>query len=111
MRMQAVFNGVVIAESDDTIVVEGNHYFPEESLNHDHLTPTSSRTLCPWKGLASYYTVDVDGVASADAAWYYPKPSPLARRVKGRVAFWRGVEVRPAPGPADAASRQARDLS
>ena len=94
MRMQAVFNGVVIAESDDTIVVEGNHYFPEESLNREYFTPTSAHTICPWKGRASYYTVDVDGVASRDAAWYYPKPSPLARKVKGRVAFWRGVEVR-----------------
>lgn len=97
MRMQAVFSGVVIAESDDTIVVEGNHYFPEESLNQEFFTPTGSHTICPWKGVASYYSVDVDGVTSADAAWYYPKPSPLARRVKGRVAFWRGVEVRPVP--------------
>ena len=97
MRMQAIFNGVVIAESDDTIVVEGNHYFPEESLNEEFFTPTSTHTLCPWKGIASYYTVEVDGLTSADAAWYYPKPSPLARRVKGRVAFWRGVEVRRAP--------------
>ena len=97
MRLQAVFNGAVIAESDDTIVVEGNHYFPEDSLNREFLAPTSTRTLCPWKGVASYYAVDVDGVASRDAAWYYPKPSPLARKVKGRVAFWRGVEVRRAP--------------
>jgi len=97
MRMQAIFNGVVIAESDDTILVEGNHYFPEESLNKEFFTSTGTHTICPWKGRASYYTVDVEGVASADAAWYYPKPSPLARKVKGRVAFWRGVEVRRAP--------------
>lgn len=97
MRMQALFNGVVIADSDVTVVVEGNHYFPAESLNHEYVVSTSTHTICPWKGMASYYTVDVDGVASTDAAWYYPKPSPLARRVKGRVAFWRGVEVRRAP--------------
>jgi uncharacterized protein (DUF427 family) len=95
--MQALFNGTVIAESDNTIVVEGNHYFPEESINRDCLTSSSTRTLCPWKGIASYYTVEVDGVTSRDAAWYYPKPSPLARKIKGRVAFWRGVEVRPVP--------------
>jgi uncharacterized protein (DUF427 family) len=97
MRMRAVFNGIVAAESDDTIVVEGNHYFPEESLNREFFAPSSTHTMCPWKGGASYYTVDVDRVASRDAAWYYPKPLPLARRVKGRVAFWRGVEVRRAP--------------
>ena len=97
MRMQASFNGVVIAESDDTIVVEGNHYFPEESLNKEFFTPSSTHTIGPWKGRASYYTVDVDGVASADAAWYYPQPSLLARKVKGRVAFWRGVEVHRVP--------------
>lgn len=101
MRMQAVFQGVVIAESDDTIVVEGNHYFPEESLNREFLTSTGTHTICPWKGLASYYSIDVDGVTSPDAAWYYPKPSPLARRVKGRVAFWRGVAVRRAPEQPD----------
>lgn len=103
MRMQAVFNDTVIAESEDTVVVEGNHYFPEGSLRNQFFTPSASHTLCPWKGLASYYTVSVDGVGSADAAWYYPKPSILARKVKGRVAFWQGVEVRPAPEsqPAD----------
>ena len=98
MRMQAVFNGTVIAESDDTVVVEGNHYFPVESLRKDLLRPSGTRTLCPWKGLASYYTLDVDGVTSPDAAWHYPKPSPLARKVKGRVAFWRGVDVVPVNG-------------
>lgn len=98
MRMQAVFNNVVIAESDDTVVVEGNHYFPAESLDSSYLVASSTHSLCPWKGRASYYTVQVDGVTSRDAAWFYPKPSPLARRIKGRVAFWRGVEVRRAPG-------------
>lgn len=96
-KMQAVFNGVVIAESDNTIVVEGNHYFPFESVRQEYLSPTRTHTLCPWKGVASYYTVSVDGVASANAAWYYARPSPFARRVKGRVAFWRGVEVRSVP--------------
>jgi uncharacterized protein (DUF427 family) len=96
MRMQAVFNGTVIAESDDTVVVEGNHYFPQESLREEYFASSGTHSVCPWKGLASYYTVDVDGVASKDAAWYYPKPSFLARRVKGRVAFWRGVQVVPA---------------
>jgi len=98
MRMQAIFNGTVIAESDDTIVVEGNHYFPSDSLRGDHVQPSSTHTVCAWKGTASYYDVDVDGAVSKDAVWYYPKPSLLARRVKDRVAFWRGVEVRPASG-------------
>jgi uncharacterized protein (DUF427 family) len=97
MRMQAVFNGTVIAESDDIVMVEGNHYFPETSLRPEHFASTDTHTLCPWKGKASYYTVEVDGVSSRDAAWYYPKPSILARKVKGRVAFWRGVDVVPAP--------------
>lgn len=96
MRMQAIFNGTVIADSDDTIVVEGNHYFPSDSLRPDYVQPSSTHTVCAWKGTASYYDVDVDGVISKDAAWFYPKPSLLARRVKDRVAFWRGVEVRPA---------------
>jgi uncharacterized protein (DUF427 family) len=97
MRMQAIFNGTVIAESDDTVVVEGNHYFPIDSLRQDYVEPSSTHTVCAWKGTASYYDVRVDGEGSKDAVWYYPKPSPLARRVKDRVAFWRGVEVSPAP--------------
>ena len=97
MKMQAVFRDAVIAESDDTVVVEGNHYFPEKSLRHEHFTPSSTTSICPWKGTASYYTVEVGGVVNHDAAWTYPTPSPLARNIKGRVAFWRGVEVRPAP--------------
>lgn len=96
MRMQALFNGTVIADSDDTVVVEGNHYFPESSVRQEYLDRSRTHTLCPWKGLASYYTVTADGETSRDAAWYYPHPSPLARRVKGRVAFGRGVDVRPA---------------
>ena len=102
-KMQAVFNDTVIAESDDTIVVEGNHYFPASALKSEYVEATDTHTLCGWKGLASYFTVRVEGVASKDAAWYYPKPTPLARTVKDRVAFWHGVEVRPAPnaGPGE----------
>lgn len=95
--MQAVWNGTVIAESDDTVVVEGNHYFPIESVVPDVLQPSSHHTVCPWKGVASYYDIAVDGEVNAQAAWYYPKPTPPARAVTGRVAFWRGVKVRPAP--------------
>ena len=94
--MQAIFNGTVIAESKDTVVVEGNHYFPIESVNPDVLQPSSHRTVCPWKGLASYYDVAVDGEVNRDAAWYYAKPTPPARKVANRVAFWNGVKVGPA---------------
>ncbi len=96
MRMQAVFEETVIADSDDTVVVEGNHYFPEESLRREHFQPSATTSICPWKGKASYYTVDVGGVVSPDAAWTYPKPTFLARKIKGHFAFWNGVEVRPA---------------
>lgn len=105
MRMQAVFNGTVVAESDQTIVVEGKHYFPEESLRREYFSPAAKATLCPWKGKASYYTVTVDGVRSKDAAWQYRHPLPLARKVKDRVAFWRGVVVRPVTESDDQASR------
>lgn len=91
--MRAVWNGAVLAESDDTIVVEGNHYFPAESLNRQYFDTSSNKSLCPWKGLASYYSITVDGVTNTDAAWYYPHPSPLARKVKNRVAFWKDVQV------------------
>lgn len=96
--MQAVFNGTVIAESDDTVVVEGNHYFPASSLRTEYVEPTDTHTRCAWKGIASYYSVTVGDVSGKDAAWHYPEPSRMAEAVKGRVAFWRGVEVRPAPG-------------
>ena len=92
--MQAIFNGTVIAESDDTVVVEGNHYFPASSLRTEFVQPSDTHTVCGWKGVASYYDVQVDGVTSKDAVWYYPKPSVMARKVKDRVAFWKGVEVR-----------------
>ena len=91
--MKAVWNGAVLARSDDTVVVEGNHYFPVDSLDTSYLVESRKHTVCPWKGVASYYTVVVDGKENRDAAWCYPHPSPLARKVRGRVAFWRGVEV------------------
>lgn len=92
--VQAVFNGRVIADSDATVVVEGNHYFPLSSVVDGVLRPTRSKSLCPWKGMAGYYAVEIDGVSCADAAWTYRHPSPLARRIKDRVAFWREVSVR-----------------
>ncbi|HEV2062271.1 MAG TPA: DUF427 domain-containing protein [Solirubrobacteraceae bacterium] len=93
--VEAVWNGAVIARSDATIVVEGNHYFPPESVDRDRLHPSDKRTRCPWKGQASYYTIDVDGERNEAAAWYYPSPKPAAAGIKDHVAFWRGVRVRP----------------
>jgi uncharacterized protein (DUF427 family) len=90
---KATWNGAVIAESDSTVIVEGNHYFPIESVNADLLEPSSKRTSCPWKGEASYYSLNVDGNVNADAAWFYPTPKDAAKEIKGRVAFWRGVTV------------------
>lgn len=96
-KMQAVLNGTVIAESDDTVVVEGNHYFPASSLRAEYVEASDTHTRCAWKGMASYYSVNVGDMASTDAVWYYPEPSRMAQMVADRVAFWRGVEVRPAP--------------
>jgi len=93
--MKAVWKGRVLAESDDTVLVEGNHYFPEGALNREYVTFSNHHTTCPWKGEASYYSLLVDGELNPDAVWYYPDPKPEARMVKGRVAFWKGVEVRP----------------
>ncbi len=90
---RAIWNGKVVAESDNTVMVEGNHYFPIDSINQEYLQESSHRTLCPWKGMASYYDVVINEERNPDAAWYYPKPSFLAKRVKGRVAFWKGVKV------------------
>ncbi|MCO4746831.1 MAG: DUF427 domain-containing protein [Proteobacteria bacterium] len=90
---RAVWNGVVLAESDDTVVVEGNHYFPPESLNREFFAESGHHSVCPWKGTASYLHVDVNGERNADAAWFYPETKPRAEVVKGRVAFWRGVQV------------------
>jgi uncharacterized protein (DUF427 family) len=91
--MRATWNGAVLAESDDTVVVEGNHYFPARSVQQAYLRDSSTHTRCPWKGIASYYTVVVDGKENPDAAWFYPEPSEAARAIEGRIAFWRGVEV------------------
>jgi len=91
--MKAQWNGVTIAESDDTIVVEGNHYFPADSVRPEFLNSSSTQTTCPWKGQASYYTLEVDGQVNEAAAWYYPEPKAEAERIRGRVAFWKGVEV------------------
>ena len=93
MTIQAIWNGQVIAESDATVVVEGNHYFPPDAVNHTLLTPSTTHTTCPWKGLASYYTVTVDGKTNPDAAWYYPEPKPEAAHIRDHIAFWHGVSV------------------
>jgi uncharacterized protein (DUF427 family) len=92
--MRAIWNGTTIAQSDDTVVVEGNHYFPREALVDEHFAASEHHTVCGWKGTASYFTVVVDGQRNENAAWYYPDPKPAAREIKDRVAFWRGVEVR-----------------
>ncbi|MFC1959761.1 DUF427 domain-containing protein [Chloroflexota bacterium] len=91
--MKAVWNGVILAESDETTVVENNHYFPPEALNREYFKGSPRRTTCPWKGVASYYTVAVNGDENPDAAWTYPDPSPRAEHIKDYVAFWRGVKV------------------
>lgn len=91
--VQAVWNGTVLAESDRTVVVEGNHYFPMEDIKTAYLQPSSRQSVCPWKGTASYYDVVVDGEANRDAAWYYPSPSRAAAQLKDHVAFWHGVKV------------------
>ena len=91
--MKALWNGKVIAESDDTVVVEGNHYFPADAVRREFFEPSSKQTVCPWKGTASYYTVVVDDEKNADAAWFYPDPKSAAAEIKDRVAFWRGVTV------------------
>ncbi|HEX8139917.1 MAG TPA: DUF427 domain-containing protein [Pyrinomonadaceae bacterium] len=91
--MKAIWRGAVLAESDDTIVVEGNHYFPPEALKREHFRESSTHTTCPWKGQASYYDVVVEDHVNRDAAWYYPQPKEAARQIANRVAFWRGVTV------------------
>lgn len=91
--MKAIWNNTVIAESEDTIVIENNHYFPAKSIKKEFFKESDSHSTCPWKGLASYYTLTVDGKENKDAAWYYPKVSELARTIKGRVAFWKGVLI------------------
>jgi len=90
---RAIWNGQVIAESDETIVVEGNHYFPPDSVKPEFLADSPQHSVCPWKGLASYYDVAVDGEVNRGAAWYYPDPSSAASEISGYIAFWRGVKV------------------
>ncbi|MGB2736432.1 MAG: DUF427 domain-containing protein [Candidatus Nanopelagicales bacterium] len=91
--MKATWNGEVIAESDNTIVVEGNHYFPPDSVKREFLSDSATTSVCPWKGTASYHTLMVDGETNPDAAWYYPQPKDAAAQIADHLAFWRGVEV------------------
>jgi uncharacterized protein (DUF427 family) len=91
--VRAVWNGVVIAESDSTVLVEGNHYFPKEAVKQAYLRASDTHTTCPWKGVASYYSIEVDGMVNRDAAWYYAQPKTAANHVKDRIAFWRGVKI------------------
>ena len=90
----ASWNGVTIAESDDIVTVEGNAYFPLESVREELLRPSDTNSVCPWKGTASYYSLEVDGVTNPDAVWFYPEPKDAAKQITGRVAFWKGVAVR-----------------
>lgn len=90
---RAIWNGVIIAESDATIVVEGNHYFPPDSVKREYLRESATHTVCGWKGVASYYDIVVNDNVNRDAAWYYPEPKEAARRIAGYIAFWRGVKV------------------
>jgi len=90
---KAIWNGVVLAESDRCEMVEGNHYFPPEAVKREFLRPSSAHTECPWKGTASYYHIEVDGQRNPDAAWFYPEPRAAARQIKDHVAFWKGVKV------------------
>ena len=91
--MKATWNDVVIAESDNTIVIENNHYFPKESTKKEFFKESTTHTSCPWKGLASYFTLDVNGKQNTDAAWYYPEPKAAAANIANYVAFWKGVKV------------------
>lgn len=92
--MKAIWNGMVIAESNSTQVVEGNQYFPPDSINQEFFIKSETTTVCPWKGTASYYTIKVDDKQNPDAAWYYPAPKNAAMQIKDHIAFWRGIEVR-----------------
>ncbi len=90
---KAIWNGVVLAESDQTEMVEGNHYFPPQTINREYFKESNHHTICPWKGAASYYTIEVNGQKNENAAWYYPNPKNAANNIKDHVAFWRGVTV------------------
>jgi uncharacterized protein (DUF427 family) len=91
--MKAVWNGTTLAESEATVVVEGNHYFPPESIRTEYFLDSDTHTICPWKGEASYRTVEVDGQSNPDAAWYYPQPKDATAEIKDHYAFWNGVEI------------------
>ena len=91
--VEARWNGQVIARSDDTVTVEGNHYFPRESVDAAVLRPSDTTSVCPWKGTAHYHSLEVDGATNRDAAWYYPEPKDAAAEIRDRIAFWKGVEV------------------
>ena len=91
--MKAIWNGAVIAESDDIVTVEGNAYFPLASVNDSYLRPSDYHTTCPWKGSASYYSLEIAGQQNPNAAWYYSSPKDAAKQIAGRVAFWKGVQV------------------
>lgn len=91
--MKAIWNQQLIAESDETVVVEGNHYFPADSVQREFLQDSTTTTICPWKGTANYYTLMVDGQSNPDAAWYYADPKPAADQIRGRIAFWKGVQI------------------
>lgn len=93
--MRAIWNGEVIADSDDTVVVEGNHYFPAQAVRHDRLQPSDTRTTCGWRGVASNCHIVVGDAVNRDAVWFYPDPLPAARHIAGRYAFWRGVRIEP----------------
>lgn len=93
MAIEAIWNDQVIAHSDDTVLVEGNHYFPKEDVDTSMLEKSATTSVCPWKGTAHYYTIECDGARNEDAAWYYPEPKPEAEKVRNRIAFWRGVEI------------------
>lgn len=91
--VEARWNGMTIAKSDDTVIVEGNHYFPREAVDASVLRPSTTVTSCPWKGQASYYSLHVNGSDNPNAAWFYPDPKPKAENIRDRIAFWRGVEI------------------
>ena len=91
--MKAIWNGATLAESNETIVIEGNHYFPENSINKEYFKPSETHTICGWKGTASYYDVDANGKINKDAAWFYPSPKTEAKEIENYVAFWKGVEI------------------
>jgi uncharacterized protein (DUF427 family) len=93
MMVEARWNGSLIASSDDTVMVEGNHYVTADSVDASLLRPSSTTSICPWKGIAHYYSLDVDGTENRDAAWYYPDPKAEAENIRGRIAFWKGVKV------------------